>query len=190
MEQAIIINGSPRVGANSDAIAAFAKKHFAEHGIDAVIYNIRDMKIHPCVGCDTCKGEPVCVFSDDATELITRLISAQRSLLVAPLYYTNLPGTVKVLIDRFYVNYDPWKYGGKRAPDPARRFGTVLTYGGSPEETALGAIELASYAWEDLGFGSREYVLCPMNIEKTSFSGNSEFQEETAGLVGWIAGAV
>ncbi|MDR1821757.1 MAG: flavodoxin family protein [Oscillospiraceae bacterium] len=188
MEQAIIINGSPRAGANSDAIAAFAVQQFAEHGIDAAIYNIRDMKIHPCVGCDTCKGEPVCVFSDDATELISRLLTAKIALLAAPLYYTNLPGTVKVLIDRFYVNYDPWKYGGKRTPDPARRFGTVLTYGGSPESTALGAIELASYAFADLGFGSREYVLCPMNIEKTSFSGNNGFKEKTAALVVRLAG--
>jgi len=184
MSRYIIISGSPRKEGNSDAIAAFAAEQLTKAGHSVDITYVRNMTFHECIGCDSCKKTGNCVFNDSASELIQQLLTADGVLLATPIYYTSLPGTVKRLIDRFYVNYNPWE--GIKQPNPARKFAVVFTYGGTPDEVAAKAIDISAYGFKDLGYGSSRSVLCGMNVEKTSFTNNSLYRENVAKLTEWL----
>ncbi|MDR3148447.1 MAG: NAD(P)H-dependent oxidoreductase [Oscillospiraceae bacterium] len=184
MAKYIIISGSPRAGGNSDAIAEFAVRELNESGAETEVFRVRDLDVSPCIGCDRCKQTGTCIFRDDASVLIEKLKTADGVILAAPVYYTSLPGTVKVLTDRFYVNYNPWQ-GIAQAPKD-RKFGVVFTYGGTPDEVAEKAVDVAAYAFKDLGFGNHRSVLCGMDIEKTSFANNSDYKRKVKQLTDWM----
>jgi NAD(P)H-dependent FMN reductase len=181
----IIISGSPRVGGNSDAVAEFAKQRLEESGANVEIFCVREETIAPCIGCDGCKGtREVCVHRDRAAELIERIYSADAVLLAAPLYYTSVPGTVKVLFDRFYVHYNFVR--GLKIPSPLRKAGVVFCYGGSPEDVLKRASEYVAYCFRDLGFGSFEAIKCPMCTEKNTFLENYIYKDNVIELSNWL----
>jgi multimeric flavodoxin WrbA len=184
VKKIVIINGSPRASGNSDAMTRLAESRLGGAASTEVFY-MRQNAVIPCVGCDSCKETDECVHDDSAAALIGRLKRADGALLFTPLYYTSVPGVVKVLFDRFYVEYNPWRYGLK-TPSPNRRFGVVFTYGGSPADVVERAVELSAYAFADLGFGSHKSVMCAMNIEKDSFEKNGEYRREVERLLDWM----
>jgi multimeric flavodoxin WrbA len=185
VKNVIIISGSPRGGGNSDAVTEYVKERLAKNGANVEVFRVRDETIAPCIGCDKCKGErEVCVHRDGAAGLIERIFSADAVLLAAPLYYTSVPGTVKVLYDRFYVHYNFVK--GLKTPSPQRKTGVVFCYGGSPEDVLQRASEYVAYCFRDLGFGTFDNALCPMCTEKTTFSGSAEYREKVAALADWL----
>ncbi|MDR3277921.1 MAG: flavodoxin family protein [Oscillospiraceae bacterium] len=185
MSGCVIINGSPRAGGNSDAITELAVRELTSAGVAPEAFYVRDHAIAPCIGCDRCKKTDVCVFQDSAAEIIGKLLKADAALLIAPIYYTSVPGTVKVLIDRFYVNYNFER--GLKAPNPARKFGVVFTYGGTPDAEVMKAVDLVNYAFRDLGCGAQRSVLCGMNVEKTSFSANGAYRRRVCDLTAWLS---
>ncbi|MDR0858775.1 MAG: flavodoxin family protein [Oscillospiraceae bacterium] len=181
----IIISGSPRKGGNSDAVTAFAKEQFERSGANVEVFLVRGETVAPCIGCDSCMGErEVCIYHDSAAELIERLFKADAVLLAAPLYYTTVPGTVKVLFDRFYVHYNFVK--GLKTPSPKRKAGVVFCYGGSPEDVLQRASEYTAYCFRDLGYGTFDAAYCPMCTEKTTFSQSADYRKNVSELTDWL----
>jgi NAD(P)H-dependent FMN reductase len=181
----IIINGSPRRNGNSDAVTDFAQQQLEQRGANVEVFYVRDEIIAPCIGCDTCKADrEICVHSDSTAGLIERLFVADAILLAVPLYYTSVPGTVKVLLDRFYVHYN--FVSGLKTPSPLRKASVVFCYGGSPEDVLQRASEYVAYCFRDLGYGVFDNALCPMCVEKSSFSQNSEYRAKVAELADWL----
>ncbi|MDR0819671.1 MAG: flavodoxin family protein [Oscillospiraceae bacterium] len=181
----ILINGSPRNGGNSDAVIDLVKRQLEQNGASVEVYRVREHTVAPCVGCDNCKNDDeVCIHKDGAAELIERLYKADSVLLIAPLYYTSVPGTVKVLFDRFYARYNFKK--GLKTPSPMRKAGVVFCYGGSPADVLHRAAEYVAYCFRDLGYGSFDAVLCPMCTDKTTFSRIDKYQSNVAALTDWL----
>jgi putative NADPH-quinone reductase len=68
------------------------------------------MKIGPCTSCWSCWGKRSpgeCVQEDDFQQILDIYKRADYFLLAAPLYYFDLPATVKNVIDRFFVVLEP-----------------------------------------------------------------------------------
>lgn len=105
----LLINGSPK-GKRSNSL------RLAESFIDGVrtkiegdgdhvavdVLNIASMKIGACLGCFSCwKRTPgECCIKDDMQTVIQKLIEANMVVWSFPLYYFNVPGMLKNLIDR------------------------------------------------------------------------------------------
>ena len=106
----IIITGSPRKGRYSDRIAE------AYHEISGgeLIY-ARDVNASPCKGCGYCrgKGNGRCIQNDDMQPIIEKVRKADTLVLVSPIYWWQVTGTIKNVIDRLYaLDVDGFK--GKR----------------------------------------------------------------------------
>lgn len=105
----LLINGSPRAGrSNSMKLAEAFVEGFKEcskaNGTTDEVYQIDVAKanIAPCKGCFACwkNTEGKCCIQDDMTTVIEKQIWADVIIWSFPLYYFNVPGILKNLIDR------------------------------------------------------------------------------------------
>lgn len=100
----LIINGSPK-GERSNTYklsTAFAEgiKEKADADIEALHVNSLDIK--SCLGCFACwnKTPGECVIKDDMRSVLEKILAADIVIWSFGLYYFNVPGKMKHLIDR------------------------------------------------------------------------------------------
>lgn len=100
----LLINGSPK-GERSNTYklaAAFidGMREREEIVLDEIAVN--KLEIKSCLGCFACwnKTPGKCVINDDMGEVIKKLLWADVTVWSFPLYYFNVPGKLKSLIDR------------------------------------------------------------------------------------------
>ncbi len=102
----LLINGSPKgKGSNTYKLSkAFIEGMTlladGEASVEELQVNRLDLK--PCLGCFCCwnKTPGECVIKDDMKEVIDKLLWADAIIWSFPLYYFNVPGGLKTLIDR------------------------------------------------------------------------------------------
>ncbi len=184
MKKVIIINGSPRKNANSDAITDLAVKELEARGASVEVFRIRERDVRSCIGCDKCKATDECVQKDDAAELMKKFKQCNGVLLVAPIYFNSVPGTIKVLIDRFYSMFNPAK--GLVPPSPDKKFAAIFSFGGSPESEISKVVDWSAYCFGVAGFGSHRSVLCSGQNTKDAFANNKEHQAKVQELIKWF----
>ena len=105
----LIINGSPK-GEKSNSLQltqAFVhgvKEENANKGLETEIEQLDVCKLHieACKGCFACwKATPgTCCISDDMQMVLSKILWADVIVYSFPLYYFNVPGSLKSLIDR------------------------------------------------------------------------------------------
>lgn len=105
----LLINGSPR-GKRSNSLRlaeSFVegfKAKSEENGekITVDVMDVASLKIGACRGCFACwKNTPgVCCLNDDMPQVIRKRLEADLIVWSFPLYYFNVPGMLKNLIDR------------------------------------------------------------------------------------------
>ena len=85
------------------------------------------MKIGPCTSCWSCWGRKrpgECVQKDDFEQILDVYKRADYLLLAAPLYFFDMPATVKNVIDRFFVILEPAQIESHRGDtEHPKRFG-------------------------------------------------------------------
>ena len=105
----LVINGSPK-GDRSNSIKlanAFVqgvenKRKESEESTNVESLDISKLQIAGCKGCFVCwKATPgQCAIKDDMSVVIEKILWADVIVYSFPLYYFNVPGTLKNLIDR------------------------------------------------------------------------------------------
>ena len=97
----LIINGSPRKkGLISQMLRIFHEQAIAS-GIEVTEVYANDLQIKPCMGCMACRSKRHCVLpEDDAQRVLTLIQQADAIVIGAPCYWGNIPGQLKLLIDR------------------------------------------------------------------------------------------
>lgn len=96
----VVISTSLRANSNSDALAkAFAEG--AEKAGNSVEYiSLRNKKLGFCMGCLACQEKGECVLNDDANAITEAVLNADVVVWATPIYYYEMSGQMKVLIDR------------------------------------------------------------------------------------------
>lgn len=107
----LLINGSPK-GKRSNSlklaysfIEGFKNEYTGNEERESISIDelhVASMNISACKGCFSCwqKTPGVCCIKDDIQTVIGKLIEADLILWSFPLYYFNVPGILKNLIDR------------------------------------------------------------------------------------------
>lgn len=100
----LVINGSPK-GEKSNTIRltnSFVKGMSMAESVEIRHVDVYKSNINSCKGCFTCwKATPgKCCIADDMTTVIENQLWADIILWSFPLYYYNVPGGLKNLIDR------------------------------------------------------------------------------------------
>lgn len=94
------IYGSPRPGGNTDKMLDAFLEGAREAGAEADMVYARKLTMQGCIGCGGCDETGQCVVQDDMQKVYELLEAAEGIVLASPVYFYNVTGQVKLLIDR------------------------------------------------------------------------------------------
>ena len=86
----------------ADSFAEGAEK--AGHHVEKI--TLRDKNIAFCKGCMACMKLKECVMKDDAVSITARMHDAEVIAFASPIYYYEMCGQMKTLLDRANSLYD------------------------------------------------------------------------------------
>lgn len=100
----LMINGSPRVGGNTELALAEMEKIFAEEGVECETVRVGNQDIRGCIACGSCKTKGKCVFDDAVNELAPKFEEADGLVVATPVYYASANGTLIACLDRLFYS--------------------------------------------------------------------------------------
>jgi multimeric flavodoxin WrbA len=75
----------------------------AGHQVELI--SLRGKEIKFCVGCLSCQKTGACVFKDDVPAIMESVLNADVVCWATPIYYYEMSGQMKTLIDRMNAMY-------------------------------------------------------------------------------------
>jgi putative NADPH-quinone reductase len=105
MKRVIVISTSLRAGSNSRALAERFADGARDAGNDVELVSLVGKNIQFCKGCFGCQKLGRCVIKDDVNEIMEKVISADVVCWATPIYYYEMSGQMKTLIDRMNAMY-------------------------------------------------------------------------------------
>ena len=105
MKKVIVISTSLRQGSNSDMLAdKFAEgAKAAGHEVEKI--SLVGKNIQFCKGCLACQKLGRCVIDDDVNDMMAKVLKADVVAWATPIYYYEMSGQMKTLIDRMNAMY-------------------------------------------------------------------------------------
>lgn len=94
------IYGSPRPNGNTDKMLDAFLDGAREAGARVDTIYVRKLSLQGCIGCGGCDETGQCVVQDDMQNVYPLLEEADGIVLASPVYFYNVTGQVKLLIDR------------------------------------------------------------------------------------------
>ena len=105
MKKVIVISTSLRAGSNSDMLAEKFAEGAKASGNAVEKISLRGKEIPLCVGCLSCQKTGACVFKDDVPAIMEKVLHADVVCWATPIYYYEMSGQMKTLIDRMNAMY-------------------------------------------------------------------------------------
>ena len=105
MKKTVVISTSLRAGSNSDMLAEKFAEGAKASGHDVEKISLRGKDIKFCVGCLSCQKTGACVFHDDVPAIMEKVLNADVVCWATPIYYYEMSGQMKTLIDRMNAMY-------------------------------------------------------------------------------------
>ena len=99
-KKVLIISTSLRKNANSEILAREMERGAKEAGNAVEYLTLKDKEIKFCKGCLACQQLGKCVINDDANEITIKMKEADVIVWATPVYYYEMSGQMKTLIDR------------------------------------------------------------------------------------------
>ena len=105
MSKVLVISTSLRAGSNSDILAErlIAGAEDAGHEVEHI--SLKGKEIRFCIGCLTCLKTHKCVLKDDAADIMEKIKNADTLVFATPIYYYEMSGQMKTLLDRMNPLY-------------------------------------------------------------------------------------
>lgn len=99
-KKVLVISSSLRQHSNSGLLAREAAKGAEAAGHDVEFLTLADKDIRFCTGCLVCQNTQKCVIHDDAAAIADKIGAADVLIFATPIYYYELCGQLKTLLDR------------------------------------------------------------------------------------------
>lgn len=100
MKKILVISSSLRGVSNSHLLAEAFARGAREAGNDVEMLTLHKKEIKFCIGCLSCQKTDRCVLRDDAPAIISKIHDADVLALATPIYYYEMSGQLKTLLDR------------------------------------------------------------------------------------------
>lgn len=99
-KKVLVISTTLRNNGNSHGLAREFAKGAADAGHQVEIISLKDKTINFCKGCMGCEKNRVCAIKDDAVEIAEKMQQAEVIAFATPIYYYEMCGQMKTLLDR------------------------------------------------------------------------------------------
>ena len=97
----LLLNASPRPAGRVARWLAAIESAARADGFCTETLRVADLSVQPCRGCMACRQSGRCVLpADDAQRTLAILKEADALVVGTPCYWGNVPGQLKVLLDR------------------------------------------------------------------------------------------
>lgn len=140
MKKVVIISASLRKNSNSDILAKEFEKGAKTAGNEVEYISLVGKNIGFCVGCLACQKTQKCVIADDAAQIAARVKNADVLVFATPIYYYEMCGQMKTLLDRLNPLYPS---------DYAFRDVYLLTTAAEEEKSAMDGAVKGMQGWID-----------------------------------------
>ena len=170
MKKVIVISTSLRAGSNSDMLAEKFAEGAKASGNEVEKISLRGKEIKFCVGCLSCQRTGACVFKDDVPAIMEKVLHADVVCWATPIYYYEMSGQMKTLIDRMNAMY---------SQDYKFRDVYLLTTAAEEEEETPKRAEIGLTGWIDCYPKSRlaGTLFCGGVNEPREIEDNTKLQE-------------
>jgi multimeric flavodoxin WrbA len=106
----IAFNGSPRKDGNTASLLKKALEGASSKGAETEFVNLYDLNFKGCVSCFACKlkgGKSYgkCARKDDLEPLLNKVEEADAIILGSPIYFGNVSGEMRSLMERLLFQY-------------------------------------------------------------------------------------
>ena len=105
MKKVLVISTSLRRGSNSDMLADNFVEGAKAGGNDVEKISLVGKDIQFCKGCMGCHKLGKCVIEDDVNDIMAKVLEADVVAWATPIYYYEMSGQMKTLIDRMNAMY-------------------------------------------------------------------------------------
>jgi len=105
MSNILVITTSLRKNSNSDILAKRLAAGAQDAGHNVEIISLKGKEIKFCIGCLSCQKTQKCVLKDDAAEITAKVKKADTLVFATPIYYYEMSGQMKTLLDRLNPLY-------------------------------------------------------------------------------------
>ena len=105
MKKVLVISSSLRKNSNSEQLAVSFAEGAKSAGHEVELVSLRDKEIRFCVGCLACQKTQRCFMLDDADAIREKMLHADVLVFATPIYYYEMSGQMKTLIDRMNAMY-------------------------------------------------------------------------------------
>ena len=105
MKNIIVISTSLRHGSNSDMLAEKFLEGALSAGNSVEKISLVGKNIQFCRGCMACQGVGRCAIKDDVNDIMAKVLRADVVVWATPIYYYEMSGQMKTLIDRMNAMY-------------------------------------------------------------------------------------
>lgn len=99
-KKVVVISTSIRANSNSEVLATSFAEGAKSSGNDVTLISLKGRNIEFCKGCLACQQTGNCVIKDDVQEIMDKVLNADVVVWATPIYYYEMSGQMKVLIDR------------------------------------------------------------------------------------------
>ncbi len=143
--------GSPRRRGNTALLLERALAGAAAAGGIVTTVELARLHIAPCIACDGCHREGVCIVRDDFQAVLPQLLAADALVLASPLYFLGVTAWAKATIDRCQCLWVRKHILHRPLPptsDGRPRRAVFLSTAGSRHPTFAGAVATVR-AWLD-----------------------------------------
>lgn len=105
MKNVVVISTSLRARSNSDMLADKFIEGAVSAGNKVEKISLRGKNIQFCLGCLSCVKTGKCVKDDDVNAIMAKVLGADVVVWATPIYYYEMSGQMKTLIDRMNGMY-------------------------------------------------------------------------------------
>ena len=105
MKKVVVISTSLRRGSNSDILADQFIEGAKAAGNEVEKISLVGKNIQFCKGCFGCQKLGRCVIDDDVNDIMAKVLEADVVCWATPIYYYEMSGQMKTLIDRMNAMY-------------------------------------------------------------------------------------
>jgi len=95
------INGSPRIGGNTDILLDKVLEGASVNGASTEKIVLNKLKFSPCQECEDMRDDGECIIKDDMRQLYRKIKDADAVVFASPIFFGSISAQAKKMIDRF-----------------------------------------------------------------------------------------
>lgn len=104
-KKVVVLSTSLRSNSNSELLAKSFVEGSKESGNEVEYISLKNKDIRFCIGYLACQKLGHCVIKDDVTDIMDSVLYADVVVWASPIYYYEMSGQMKTLIDRLNPMY-------------------------------------------------------------------------------------